>query len=168
MNDHYTPPHYILFIAHWNPSAAVKKKIRGTHRTFSEMLVDAPLIQYKTAPLVRKYTSSGHLPRARLDKPRRIHQRVKSSSCRKCQFRHFRIDMLYTRHGHIGGVGRAKSVRQSRLIWGHCGVYLCSNCFDLFHNFKSILWFLAFFIWPIVEIRRISSLLHDLYATCMV
>jgi len=129
---------YILYMAHWNPSVAVKKKIRSTYRTFRKNLVNSLLIWY-TLTTLRIYTNPGQLPRARLDKPRQIHQRVKSNSCGKCLFCRFRIKMLYTRLGHIGPVSPSKKVRQSRMECKHCKVYLCRKCFDLFHNFGSIL-----------------------------
>jgi DDE_Tnp_1-like zinc-ribbon len=125
-------------MAHWNPSVAAKKKIRGTHRAFCETLVEALLIQYKPTPPTRIYTQAGQLPIAQLDKPRRIHERVKSSSCGKCIFCRFRINMLYTRLGHIGPMPPGERIQQSRMICKHCGVYLCANCFELFHDFKSI------------------------------
>jgi hypothetical protein len=118
----------------YNPT----KRIRGTHRAFREALIDALLLQHKPTP-ERIYTSARHLPITRLDQPRRIHQKIKCNSKGRCQFCRFRRDMLSTRFGHIGGIGKAGSVRQSRIMCGHCSVYLCSNCFELFHDFKSIL-----------------------------
>jgi hypothetical protein len=108
------------------------------------MLVEALLIQYKPVPLTRIYNRSGELPIARLDKPRRIHERVKSNSCGKCLFCRFRNHILYTRLGDIGPMPLRERIRQSRMICKHCGVYLCANCFGLFHDFKSIHWFLTF------------------------
>jgi Transposase IS4 len=111
---------YILFMANWNPSTTVKKKIRSTHRSFRETLVEALLIQYKPTPPRRIYINAGELPRARLDKPRRIHQRIKSGSCGKCLFCRFRINMLCTSFGPRGGVSSKMKVQQSRLICRHC------------------------------------------------
>jgi hypothetical protein len=130
---------YLLFMAHWNLTIDAKKKIRSTHRVFREMLVDTLLTQYKPTPPARIYMRASDLPQARLDQPRYMHQKVKSGSKGRCQFCRFRIYMCTTRFGKIRGIGSAGRIRQSYITCKHCCVYLCANCFGLFHNFTSIL-----------------------------
>jgi hypothetical protein len=64
---------YIIYITHWNPSLATKKKVQSTHRAFREKLVDSLLLRYKLTPPTRIYQSSKTLLIARLDQPAKIH-----------------------------------------------------------------------------------------------
>jgi hypothetical protein len=130
---------YLLFIAYWNLSVATKKKIRGTYQVFCKTLVDTLLLQYKTTTLRSIYTKPGYLPQARPDKPCQIHQKLKMRSKGRCQFCQFRNEVLSKRLGIIRGMLQDRRVRQSFTTCKHCCIYLCGNCFDLFHNFKSIL-----------------------------
>jgi hypothetical protein len=127
---------YLLYMAHWNPSIVVKKKIRSTHRAFREILVDSLLLQYRPA-LVRIYRSPRNLPTARLDRPLKIHQKIHGVPG-KCLFCRFSKDMCQVRLGNIGGAGNTIKIRSTRTTCSHCGIYLCTNCFVSFHNFKSI------------------------------
>lgn len=132
-NAYILSKHYRKSKLSYNP----KKRIRGTHRAFREALIDDLLLQYKVGP-TRIYTPSRHLPTSRLDRPIELHEKVKTSYCGRCQFCRFRKDLLEKRLGIIGGVGKLKDVRQTRVMCKHCNMYLCLNCFPLFHDFKSI------------------------------
>jgi hypothetical protein len=127
---------YILYMAYWNPSITAKKKIRGTHRTFRENLVEGLLLQYRPV-LVRIYRSPRNLPVSRLDRPLKIHQKVQGIPG-KCLFCRFSKEMCQVRLGHTGEAGNSIKVRSTRTTCNHCGIYLCAGCFSLFHNFKSI------------------------------
>jgi len=119
------------------PSYDPKKRIRGTHRAFRKALIDALLLQYKVAP-TRIYTNPRHLPISRLDQPIQIHMKKKASYPGKCLFCRFSKDMCQVRLGHIGGIGTGMKVRMTRTLCNHCGIYLCGNCFNPFHKFKSV------------------------------
>jgi hypothetical protein len=113
------------------------KQVRGTHRAFRENLVDGLLHQYKTQP-VRIYTTSRQLPTSRHDQPLKIHQKTRASYPGKCYFCRFTKDLCQVRLGLIDEAKSASKVRGTEIMCSHCGVFLCTKCFSLFHNFKSI------------------------------
>jgi hypothetical protein len=119
------------------PSYDPQKRIRGTHRAFREALIDALLIQYKIAP-ARIYINPRHLPISRYDQPIQLHEKKEASYPGKCLFCRFLKDMCQVQLRHISSIGTGIKVRTTRTLCNHCGVYLCRNCFNPFHQFKSV------------------------------
>jgi hypothetical protein len=110
--------------------------VRGTYRAFREALINELLLQYKIEP-ARKYSNGRHLPACRPARPNNIHEKMKTTYCSRCYFCRFRKDMLKMRLSIIGGVGSLSNVRQTQVMCKHCQVYLCTNCFPLFHDFED-------------------------------